>query len=122
MALDDANLYAPFGRSLQDLRSQVVQAHPDIRNLQADFLTLQQYFQTTLLPTEYPNLADSAESKLVSYHAEISKELRLLGMDIMFLQSARQTMTIQQRQAQIRDRLDRLRDYCDRIVEGLETL
>lgn len=119
MAFNGSTLYMPFGRSLQDLRSQVIQSQPDVRSLQATFLDLQQYFQTTLLPTDYPDLDDLAESKLVSYQTEISKELRLLGMDIMFLQSARQAMKIQQRQAQMRDRLDRLEGYCDRIGELL---
>lgn len=112
-----AEVYASFQRSLQELRSRAVQANPDIPRLQGEFLELQHYFQLNIASAELPDSEDINLSKLMSYQTEISKELRLLGTDIMFLQSARQPLKVQQRQAQLRDRLDRLTGYCDRILE-----
>jgi hypothetical protein len=117
---DDANLYAPFRRSLQALQTRVLQANPDVPSLHADFLDLQQYFQSAILSAEPFDEDEVNIARLMSYQTEISKELRLLGMDMMFLQAARKAMSIQQRQAQMRDRLERLMGYCDRIMELLK--
>lgn len=122
MALsNDTNLYSSFRRSLQALQTQAVQANPDVSNLQAEFLTVQQYYQMRILSAELLEREDAGInlSRLMSYQTEMSKELRLLGMDIMFLQTAKKAMSVQQRQSQVRDRLERLIGYCDRIVELL---
>lgn len=50
-------------------------------------------------------------SRLRSIQTEINKEMRLLNADVIFLNTAKQPTTIQQRQQQIGDRLQSLRQY-----------
>jgi hypothetical protein len=124
-----------FIQQVQDLQRMVTQANPDGRSLQAQFLTLQQTAQQGLLtlPPPDPDPAvdrtgnpsqvggEGGGESLVGYQTEISRALRLLAMDITFLQSARQAPTQQKRQGQIRDRLSRLQVYGERVRELLAT-
>ncbi|MGB3492123.1 MAG: heterocyst frequency control protein PatD [Elainellaceae cyanobacterium] len=50
-------------------------------------------------------------SRIQSIHTEMNKGLRLLNTDIVFLNTAKQPTTIQQRQKQIGDRLQSMRQY-----------
>jgi hypothetical protein len=115
-----AALYPPFQTLLHTLRSHSVQSHPDAPTLQEVLLEVQHYMQTTLLAIAPPDLDPALQAKLISYQTEISKELRLVGTDILFVQAAREPMKRQQRQAQLRDRLDRLIAYGDRILTLLD--
>jgi hypothetical protein len=47
----------------------------------------------------------------------MSKQLRLLAIDVMFLQGARQASTAQTRLQTISDRLTTLIQYCDAIIQ-----
>jgi hypothetical protein len=122
-----------FIAQVQQLQQAATQANPDGRSLQQQFLTLQQTAQQGVLqlalssepetdPTDTGAAAmvsaptQSTGESLVGYQTEISRALRLLGMDITFLQSARQPQTQQKRQAQIRDRLERLQYYGQGIL------
>jgi hypothetical protein len=72
---------------------------------------LQQMFRQEIVP-----LPDG-DARLVSYRTEISKQLRLLELDVMFLQGARQASTVSERLKTISDRLHTLRQYCDAILQ-----
>jgi len=56
------------------------------------------------------------EQRLQSFQVEINKQLRLLGMDVLFLKSARQVTTIAQRRSQMGDRVQILIQYCDAVL------
>ncbi|HLO84274.1 MAG TPA: heterocyst frequency control protein PatD [Nostocaceae cyanobacterium] len=60
------------------------------------------------------------DSREMSYRTEISKQLRLLEIDVMFLQGARQATTVQSRMQTIGDRLTTLIQYCQAIVQPAE--
>jgi signal recognition particle subunit SEC65 len=45
------------------------------------------------------------------FQTEMNRALRLLGIDVTFLQSAQNPMTVQKRQAQMRQRLRQLLDF-----------
>ncbi|OLP20208.1 hypothetical protein BST81_01895 [Leptolyngbya sp. 'hensonii'] len=108
--------YREFQRLLTGLQDQVVQANPDRVRLQAEFLKVQQFFQLQILTL---NPGDGAISqRLQALQTETNKQLRLLAVDISFLQAARQPATTQQRQAQIRDRLTTLAGYCEVVLQG----
>jgi hypothetical protein len=49
-------------------------------------------------------------------HVEINKQLRLLNTDVLFLRSAKQAVTQDQRLQQMRDRLTLLARYCEMIL------
>ena len=73
--------------------------------------SLQQVFQTEIQPIQSDD--DQTHSVLV----EIHKQMRLLNMDQLFLQTARQVETVQNRVEQIRDRVKLLTSYCRVILE-----
>ncbi|HEY9881563.1 MAG TPA: heterocyst frequency control protein PatD [Leptolyngbyaceae cyanobacterium] len=116
---------ATFSTSLHDLQTQlsqlesmISQANPDATALQQYFLTVQQHFQVGILgitQTLPEALAVAAQPLLV----EMNRTFRLLGMDIAFLQTARNPLTQQQRQKQMRDRIRQLHNFCRGLI-GLE--
>jgi hypothetical protein len=55
-----------------------------------------------------------------SYLTEMSKQLRLLEIDVMFFQAARQASTAKARILAIRDRLTTLINYCNAIIHPKE--
>ncbi|MBD1913438.1 MULTISPECIES: heterocyst frequency control protein PatD [unclassified Leptolyngbya] len=83
--------------------------------LQKSFQAIQQHFQQQILATsaelELPSLVQSVQT-------EINRNLRLLSTDVAFLQSARQVATQQQRLQQVCDRLTKLLEFCDGVLQG----
>jgi hypothetical protein len=63
-----------------------------------------------------------AYPQLEAYEVEINKQLRLLTVDCLFLQTAKQPTTIDQRCRQINQRFDLLQSYCESIVTLLRSL
>ncbi|MBW4484792.1 MAG: heterocyst frequency control protein PatD [Tildeniella torsiva UHER 1998/13D] len=95
---------------LQTLVDLAQTANPDGHALQAQFLLAQQHFQHQMLP-----LGDdlpSAQPVLT----EINRTLRLLAMDVAFLQAARQSTTAQQRQRQMVEKLGQLLNFCEALA------
>lgn len=86
--------------------------------LQAQFLQVQQFFQQQVGPLELAELDGAIAPRVQAVHTEMQKELRLLAMDVMFLQAARQSVTQQQRQEQLGDRLEKLLGYCQVLLEA----
>jgi hypothetical protein len=80
---------------------------------------VQQIFQTQLLSLNLNDLDPKLEHQVRSFNVEIDKQLRLLTVDLLFLQSAKQPATIAQRLQQVRDRLQTLIRYCN-ILLGIE--
>ncbi len=95
------------------LQHQMQQANPEPMAVRSQFLTLQQQFQQEVMALD---LADEPEAaQILPQQIEINKQMRLLGVDISFLQAARQAHTAQQRQAQILQRLQQILAYCDNV-------
>lgn len=110
--------YQTLSQFLQNLQQHITQANPDVNNLRSQFLDAQQWFQQKLIGLESSDELEPADaSTLRSYNTEINKHLRLLGMDLTFLQAAKQPVTVQQRQAQIRDRIQLLLTFCQTILQ-----
>ncbi|ABA24587.1 conserved hypothetical protein [Trichormus variabilis ATCC 29413] len=57
------------------------------------------------------------DARIQPYKTEISKQLRLLEVDVMFLQGARQPSTAKTRLETISDRLHTLIQYCHAILQ-----
>ncbi|ASC71634.1 hypothetical protein XM38_025870 [Halomicronema hongdechloris C2206] len=108
-----------FAQQLTVLHQQSRQANPDGRHLQALFLTTQQQFQAFLALVEQTELTTAVEVPLRSLQTEVNRHLRLLGMDVAFLQAARQPQTVQQRQAQMGDRIRTLEQFCQGLQQTL---
>lgn len=61
---------------------------------------------------------ESEQYRTHSVLVEVKKQLRLLGMDGMFLKTARQQETLQGRMEQMRDRIALLMNYCAVLLES----
>jgi len=107
-------LLAQFVEQLSELQKSAQTAQVSGRSLQQQFLQAQQLYQTQLLPTL---MASPTADQFMAYQTEINRALRLLGMDVAFLQSAKNSVTLQKRQAQMQQQLQRLLEFC----QGLQT-
>ncbi len=103
--------YQALATLLEKLRSDATTTQLDAVELRQRSAFLQQFFAQQIVP-----LAD-ADSKEQSYRTEMSKQLRLLEIDVMFFQGARQPATAQARLQTIGDRLTTLIKYCDAIIQ-----
>ncbi|MBD2447739.1 heterocyst frequency control protein PatD [Nostoc sp. FACHB-152] len=103
--------YQALANLLVQLNSEITANEPDITLFRQRVAQLQQLFQQEIVPLVAEN------SKEQSYRTEISKQLRLLEIDVMFFQGARQTATAQVRLKTIGDRLTTLLQYCHAILQ-----
>jgi 2-hydroxychromene-2-carboxylate isomerase len=109
--------YRPFFLAVQHDLHQVRSSLQQPTALQPAFQALQRSSQA-LLALDPSQLETAIAAKVQSYQTEISRLVRLLGMDILFLQAARQSATTQQRAQQASDRISQLLQYCDAVLEG----
>lgn len=107
--------YLKFSQVLQQLQRSDTPI--DASQLHQFFLAAQQFFQQQILSLDASDLNQDTQSRIRSYHTEISKQLRLLEMDIKFLQAAKAKETATTRQLQISDRLKTLQSYCEAIEQ-----
>lgn len=89
--------------------------NPDARELQGRFLTVQQWFQQQILP-----LATDSHPALQPLITEMNRTLRLVAMDVAFLQTARQPITRQQRQRQMLTKLAQIETFATSIQQALD--
>ncbi|WP_204140686.1 heterocyst frequency control protein PatD [Halomicronema sp. CCY15110] len=109
-------LLAQFVEQLIGLQNSAQAAQVNGRSLQQQFLQAQQLYQTQLLPTL---MASPTAEKFMSYQTEINRALRLLGMDVAFLQSAKNSVTLQKRQAQMQQQLQTLLAFCQGLQAAM---
>lgn len=114
--LSDTDLLKAFIAGLETLLAGARQSGFEGRSLQKQFLATQQLYQQQLLPTL---VASAQASALVTYQTEINRSLRLLGMDVSFLQSAKNPMTQQKRQTQMQQRLKTLLEFSRGLLDEL---
>lgn len=96
--------------------------------LKSAIAQLQQHFHSEILGLEDPQrlpphdlggaLDPGIAQRLRSLQVEIDKQLKLLAMDVLFLQTARQATTLDQRLQQMGDRLERVDRYCAIVLEA----
>ncbi|MFH7243920.1 MAG: heterocyst frequency control protein PatD [Spirulina sp.] len=104
--------------SLSVLRGLCQRSNPDPRELQGIFLTMQQVFQRQVLPLGGEDA--SGNTALQPLLTEMNRTLRLMAMDIAFLQTARQPTTQQQRQRQMLTKIDQLEAFVATLQQTLE--
>ena len=108
--------YQEFKQALEQLQQTAAGTHLDAPRLRQSYLTVQQFFQQQIVSLDAGDL-EQDQARVLSYQTEMSKQLRLLGMDVMFLQAARQPGTASCRQQQVGDRLKTLVGYCDALLQ-----
>ena len=110
-------------QTYQQLQQQVTEVSQAIAesehsaDLRASVTNLQAFFQTYIRVLDLDELDPAVAHKVQSFNVEIDKQLRLLSMDVMFLQAAKQPSTAEQRLNHMRDRLTLLLRYCDGLLE-----
>jgi hypothetical protein len=104
--------YQALATLLEELRLDVTTTQLDTPDeLRQRLAALQQMYQQQIVPLT------EEDSRVQSYRTEISKQLRLLEIDVMFFQGARQASTVKTRLQTIGDRLTTLIQYCDAILQ-----
>lgn len=106
--------YQELATFIDELRTHVTADKLNTNQLRLNLTHLQTFFLQQIVP-----LVD-ANSQEQSYKTEISKQLRLLEVDIMFLQGAKQLTTLQSRLKTIEERIDTLIRYCQAIIQPAE--
>ncbi|MCJ8280370.1 MAG: heterocyst frequency control protein PatD [Rivularia sp. ALOHA_DT_140] len=103
--------YRTFKTLLRQLRADISSNLTNASELRQRMASLQSFFRADIVPltTQYPTEQ--------SYQTEMSKQLRLLQIDIMFFQGARQASTIKERIDALTERLTTLIGYCDAILK-----
>lgn len=103
--------YRAFKTLLEQLRADISSNLTNASELRQGMASLQSFFRADIVPltTQYPTEQ--------SYQTEMSKQLRLLQIDIMFFQGARQASTIKGRIDALSERLTTLIGYCDAILK-----
>lgn len=106
-----------FTQALAGLQALALQANVDRQVLNSHFLKAQQHYQQKLRPA----LEEMQSPALTPYQTEINRSMRLLGMDVAFLQAAQKSPTVQKRQAQMEQRLKSLLDFSQGLAAALES-
>ena len=107
--------YQEFRALLERLQQTVVISQPE-KSVPELAATVYQFFQQQILSLDTSDLEPADAARVQSYHTEMSKQLQLVRMDLMFLQAARQPETAIARQLQIGDRLQTLVSYCNALL------
>jgi hypothetical protein len=109
--------FREFMGALEKLEPQANELVAFGASIQAEIAQLQKNFQEEILTLSLEILPAASAQQVQAFQVEMNKQLRLLNMDSMFLQVARQPTTIAQRQHQIRDRLKILIRYCALLLK-----
>ena len=110
-----------FQNSLKQLYTTLSSVPLDQPNLKQSFQQLKITFQTQIMGINASDFDPSVESKIQSYLTETHKQIRLLEMDLKFLQVSHQSTTLNTRLTQIQNRLDLLLSYGEAMLGVPET-
>ncbi|OUC12676.1 MAG: hypothetical protein B0A82_21215 [Alkalinema sp. CACIAM 70d] len=105
----------PITTNLRPTHSNSANSRP-FGLISSGLANLQGMFREQVLTLPLEEIDSTHRAKVQSYQAEISKQLRLVGLDCTFLAAARQPQTQAQRVQQVIDRVETLIRYCHGIL------
>lgn len=111
--------YQKFSQFLHQLQQIVAQENQEPGKILAIVGEVQKFFDTHIISLDNSELDPSTTSQVQSYVIEIHKQLRLLNLDVTFLQVSQTSETTQTRLASIDDRVETLRGYCLTILDQI---
>lgn len=111
-------LYITLQQQLSTIEDSLDQADMSL-GITQEVADLQRFFRMEIAALPIEGVDATAAHRIQSYQVEISKQLRLLGVDVSFWVAARQADTRETRRGQVRQRLQILSQYCDRLLERL---
>ena len=118
---DHRQEYQEFSLLLGELQNLAGQENLDRLALFHRSKELQDYFGDRIIALDNSFLDPAWGSLVQSYITEIHKQLRLLGMDITFLQASRSDRTTNTRKEAISDRLQTIIGYCSTLTAKNES-
>ncbi|MGL4498014.1 MAG: heterocyst frequency control protein PatD [Planktothrix sp.] len=107
---------AQFQNSLKQLDLKVILVPVDPIGLKQSFQQLKATFETEIMGISHGDFDPPVESLIQSYLTETHKQMRLLEMDLKFLQAARQSATFNSRLIPLQNRLNTLLSYSEDIL------
>jgi hypothetical protein len=102
--------YQQFQQRVMDAQQASDMTPIDVVNIEKAVQAIAVYFRDQILSTT------TEDDPHHAIQVEINKQLRLLKTDGLFLRSAKQSTTQDQRLQQMRDRLTLLQRYCEMIL------
>ena len=109
--------YQDFQQLLDELHKSAQSQEVDKTEIQERFQAVKQFFEAQIITLTPDEFAQEQVSAWQSRQTEIHKHIRLLETDMLMLQTARYSETIQSRVAIIRDRLHTLIQYCGAMLQ-----
>ncbi|WP_373540549.1 heterocyst frequency control protein PatD [Chamaesiphon sp.] len=89
-----------------------------VTDLKASLSRAIEFFEAEILTQNVDLLPDPIAGKMRSYLTESHRLLRLISMDVIFIATARNPTTLQQRRQAYQDKLDLLLQYCQAAIEA----
>jgi hypothetical protein len=108
--------YTEFRQELAKLRANLAQFSLNPPGLVEASQPVQRLFREQVSALALDELVGAIAQRSQAYQVEMDKQLRLLALDVMFLQAAKQAATVQQRLKVVGDRLTTLIGYCDALL------
>ncbi|MEQ8995216.1 MAG: heterocyst frequency control protein PatD [Coleofasciculus sp. B1-GNL1-01] len=109
--------YQDFQHVLDDLHKSIQKHELDKTEIQERFQAVKQLFQARILTLNPDEVNQEHVSAWQSRQTEIHRQMRLLETDMLMLQAARNSATVQSRVAIICDRLNTLIQYCSAMLQ-----
>lgn len=109
--------YHALLKTLLSLQQHLQGSDPDVVIVQQTFEQAHKLFTEQILKLNPTEIEPMLTSRWQSIQTEIHRGLRLLGTDILFWRTSKQNATASTRLTVIGDRLGRLIDYCQVILE-----
>ncbi len=107
---------AQFQNSLKQLNIKVISVPVNRNCLKQSFQQLKSTFESQIMGINDSDSDSPVESLIQSYLTETHKQMRLLEMDLKFLQASHQPTTFNNRLIPIQNRLNTLLGYCEDIL------
>lgn len=113
---DFVDPYHQVQTQLQQLQVALTTSEPSLPTLGQQGQVLLQFWQQHLATLTGEDLPATVYRPWRSLHTELHRELRLLNVDLLFLGNSRATSTKTAKIQQIGDRLNKLTQYCQQIL------
>ncbi len=110
--------YQEFLIALEQLLHTMTDANQEREGIGEKFQHVKQVFSQQITSLTGDELDPEIEPRWRSFQTEIYRALRLLEMDMTFLQASRRSATANPRQAAISDRLSTLIGYCQALLQA----
>ena len=127
MPLSPSHLCNQIQPLLQDLselhallgEDTVAPSPPDAAAVQRQVAQLQQRFQQTLAAIAETDLTPAVEQRLRPHQTEAHRRLRLLGIEAMRLQAAKQVTTVERQRSQIQAHTQALQQFIQAMADEI---